>query len=179
VRHTEYFLPIEPLKHEAMEEQVFHDGHEKINIWVTGLFLVIALTAVVILAKLLSPSLEAGLSSLGAPKAVLGVIIAALVLLPESITAVKLALQNKLQISLNLALGSAIASIGLTIPSVAVISILFDLPLSLGINSVSIVLLVLSLLVGLMNLATGRASLLAGIVQLVIFCSYLFLTLVP
>ena len=100
-------------------------------------------------------------------------------LLPESITAVKLALQNKLQISLNLALGSAIASIGLTIPSVALISILFDLPLSLGVSPVSIVLLVLSLLIGVMNLSTGRASLLAGVVQLVIFCSYLFLTLVP
>ena len=179
VRHTEYFLPVEPLKQEAIAEQAFHEDHEKINLWVTGSFLVTALVAVVVLAKLLSPSLEAGLSQLGAPKAVLGVIIATLVLLPESITAVKLALQNKLQISLNLALGSAIASIGLTIPSVAVISILFDLPLSLGINPVSMVLLVLSLLVGLMNLATGRASFLAGIVQLVIFFTYLFLTLVP
>ena len=128
---------------------------------------------------MLSPSLEAGIQAIDAPKALLGVIIASLVLLPESITAVKLALQNKLQISLNLALGSAIASIGLTIPSVALISILFDLPLSLGVSPVSIVLLVLSLLIGVMNLSTGRASLLSGVVQLVIFCSYLFLTLVP
>ena len=179
VRHTEYFLPVEPLKREAIDLQHFHEEHQKINVWVTGLFLVTALVSVVVLAKLLSPTLEAGLSQLGAPKAVLGVIIAALVLLPESITAVKLALQNKLQISLNLALGSAIASIGLTIPAVVVISILFDLPLSLGINSVGIVLLLLSLMVGLMNLATGRASLLSGIVQLVIFFTYLFLTLVP
>jgi Ca2+:H+ antiporter len=116
---------------------------------------------------------------MGAPKTLLGVIIAALVLLPEGITAIKLALQNKLQISLNLTLGSAIASIGLTIPSVAIISIWFDLPLSLGINPVSMVLLILTMIVGIMNLATGRASLLSGIVQLVIFFSYLFLTLVP
>jgi len=179
VRHTEYFLPVEPLKQEAMEEQHFHETHEPINLWLTGLFLIFSLIAVVLLAKLLSPSLEAGIESIGAPKSLLGIVIAALVLLPESITAVKLALQNKLQISLNLALGSAIASIGLTIPSVAVISIVFDLPLSLGISPVSMVLLVLSILVGLMNLATGRASLLSGIVQLVIFMSYLFLTLVP
>jgi Ca2+:H+ antiporter len=106
-------------------------------------------------------------------------VIASLVLLPEGITAIKLALQNKLQISLNLTLGSAIASIGLTIPAVAVISILFDMPLSLGVNPVSQVLLFLTMIVGIMNLATGRASLLAGIVQLVIFVSYLFLTLVP
>ena len=147
--------------------------------WLTGGLLIISLISVVALAKLLSPSLEAGIQAIDAPKALLGVIIASLVLLPESITAVKLALQNKLQISLNLALGSAIASIGLTIPSVALISILFDLPLSLGVSPVSIVLLVLSLLIGVMNLSTGRASLLAGVVQLVIFCSYLFLTLVP
>lgn len=179
VRHTEYFLPVEPLKKEAIEVQNFQQEHEPINLWLTSLFLIITLVAVVALAKLLSPSLEAGIIAIGAPKALLGVVIAALVLLPESITAVKLALQNKLQISLNLALGSAIASIGLTIPAVAMISIWFDLPLSLGINPVSIVLLLLSLLIRLMNLANGRASLLSGIVQLVIFMSYLFLTLVP
>jgi Ca2+:H+ antiporter len=131
------------------------------------------------LAKLLSPSLEAGIEAIGAPQTILGVVIASLVLLPEGITAIKLALQNKLQISLNLTLGSAIASIGLTIPAVAVISILFDMPLSLGVNPVSQVLLFLTMIVGIMTLATGRASLLAGIVQLVIFMSYLFLTLVP
>jgi len=179
VRHTDYFLPIEPLKQEAIAEEEHYEHQKPINIWVTGLFLVISLVAVVGLAKLLSPSLEAGIEAIGAPKTLLGVVIAALVLLPEGITAIKLALQNKLQISLNLTLGSAIASIGLTIPAVAVISILFDLPLSLGVNSVSQVLLLLTMIVGIMNLATGRASLLAGIVQLVIFMSYLFLTLVP
>ena len=179
VRHTDYFLPIEPLKQEAIAEEAHYEHQKPINIWVTGLFLVISLVAVVGLAKLLSPSLEAGIEAIGAPKTLLGVVIAALVLLPEGITAIKLALQNKLQISLNLTLGSAVASIGLTIPAVAVISILFDLPLSLGVNSVSQVLLLLTMIVGIMNLATGRASLLAGIVQLVIFMSYLFLTLVP
>lgn len=179
VRHTDYFLPIEPIKKEAIAEEEHFESHKSINIWSTGLFLVISLMAVVGLAKLLSPSLEAGIEAIGAPKTLLGVVIAALVLLPEGITAIKLALQNKLQISLNLTLGSAIASIGLTIPAVAVISIWFNLPLSLGINSVSQVLLLLTMIVGIMNLATGRASLLAGIVQLVIFFSYLFLTLVP
>lgn len=179
VRHTDYFLPIEPLKQEAIEEVHHHEAQKPINIWLTGLFLVISLIAVVGLAKLLSPSLEAGIEAIGAPKTLLGIVIAALVLLPEGVTAIKLALQNKLQISLNLTLGSAIASIGLTIPAVAVISIWFNLPLSLGINSVSQVLLLLTMIVGIMNLATGRASLLAGIVQLVIFFSYLFLTLVP
>ena len=175
VRHADYFLPVEPIKQEAIDETVHFDDHQPINVWLTLLFLVISLISVVVLAKMLSPSIEA----VGAPKSLLGVIIAALVLLPEGITAIKLALQNKLQISLNLTLGSAIASIGLTIPSVAIISIWFDLPLSLGINPVSMVLLILTMIVGIMNLATGRASLLSGIVQLVIFFSYLFLTLVP
>jgi Ca2+:H+ antiporter len=173
------FLPVEPLKQDAIAEEEHFESHPPINIWLTGLFLIISLIAVVGLAKLLSPTLEAGIETMGAPKALLGVVIAALVLLPEGITAIKLALQNKLQISLNLTLGSAIASIGLTIPAVAIISILFNLPLSLGVNSVSQVLLLLTMIVGIMNLATGRASLLAGIVQLVIFMSYLFLTLVP
>lgn len=179
VRHTDYFLPVEPLKQEAIAEEEHFESHKPINIWITGLLLIICLVAVVGLAKLLSPSLEAGIEVIGAPQTLLGVVIAALVLLPEGITAIKLALQNKLQISLNLTLGSAIASIGLTIPAVAVISILFDMPLSLGVNSVSQVLLFLTMIVGIMTLATGRASLLAGIVQLVIFMSYLFLTLVP
>jgi Ca2+:H+ antiporter len=179
VRHADYFLPVEPIKQEAIDEIEHFDDHQSINVWLTLLFLVISLISVVVLAKMLSPSIEAGIEACGAPKTLLGVIIAALVLLPEGITAIKLALQNKLQISLNLTLGSAIASIGLTIPSVAIISIWFGLPLSLGINPVSMVLLILTMIVGIMNLATGRASLLSGIVQLVIFFSYLFLTLVP
>jgi len=179
VRHTDYFLPVEPLKQEAIDENNHFEDYHPINVWLTLVLLVISLIAVVVLAKLLSPSIEAGIEAMGAPKTLLGVVIAALVLLPEGITAIKLALKNKLQISLNLTLGSAIASIGLTIPAVAIISIIFNLPLSLGINPVSQVLLFLTMVVGIMNLATGRASLLAGIVQLVIFMSYLFLTLVP
>jgi len=179
VRHTDYFLPVEPLKQEAIDENNHFEDYHPINVWLTLVLLVISLIAVVVLAKLLSPNIEAGIEAMGAPKTLLGVVIAALVLLPEGITAIKLALKNKLQISLNLTLGSAIASIGLTIPAVAIISIIFNLPLSLGINPVSQVLLFLTMVVGIMNLATGRASLLAGIVQLVIFMSYLFLTLVP
>jgi Ca2+:H+ antiporter len=146
---------------------------------VSALLLAISLVLVVGLAKALSPTIESALQSLGAPKAVVGIAIAALVLLPESIAALRSALSNRLQTSLNLALGSALASIGLTIPAVALVSVWFHIPISLGVNSVGLVLLVLTMLVGILTLATGRATLLQGVVHLLIFFAYLFLTLVP
>ena len=116
---------------------------------------------------------------MGAPKTIVGIAIAALVLMPESIAAVRSAKANRLQTSLNLALGSALASIGLTIPTVAAISIYFDLPLSLGINPVSTVLLLLTLFVGLITLALGKTTLLQGIIHLIIFATYLFMSFNP
>jgi Ca2+:H+ antiporter len=146
---------------------------------VSGAFLFISLIAVVILAKLLSPTIEAVVSAAGAPKAVVGIAIAMLVLLPESFAALRAARANRLQSSLNLALGSALASIGLTIPAVAAIAILFDLPLSLGISSLNMTLMYLTFFIGALTLAIGRTTRLQGVVHLIIFCEYLFLSLVP
>jgi Ca2+:H+ antiporter len=131
------------------------------------------------LAKILSPSIESALTRMGAPQSAAGVTIAVLVLLPESFAAVRAALANRLQTSFNLALGSALASIGLTIPVVAMVSIAFALPLSLGLNAVELILLTLTLGVSILTLATGRTTLLQGVVHLVIFAAYIFLTLVP
>ena len=131
------------------------------------------------LAKALSPAIEAGVMAIGAPKAVVGIAIATLVLLPEGLAAVKAARLNQLQSSLNLSLGSALASIGLTIPAVAIISIWFNLPISLGINSVGIIFLFLTFLVSVLTLAIGRTTLMQGVVHLIIFFEYLFLSLVP
>ena len=104
---------------------------------------------------------------------------ALLVLLPESFAAVRAALANRLQTSFNLALGSALASIGLTIPVVATVSIVFALPLSLGLGPIELVLLTLTLGVSILTLATGRSTVLQGVVHLVIFAAYIFLTIVP
>ena len=177
VSHRDYFLP------KAIDRKVDHNLHAEkpsnTQAMVSGALLLISLIAVVILAKLLSPTIEAAVSAIGAPKAVVGIAIAMLVLLPESFAALRVAKANRLQSSLNLALGSALASIGLTIPAVAAIAILFDLPLSLGISSLNMTLMYLTFFIGALTLAIGRTTLLQGVLHLIIFFEYLFLSLVP
>jgi Ca2+:H+ antiporter len=145
----------------------------------SAILLLACLTTVVLLAKKLAPSLEAAVLRLGAPNAVVGVIIAAIVLLPEALAALRAARLNRLQTSLNLALGSALATIGLTIPAVSILSIYMHSKLALGIDSKSTVLLLLSLFVTALALRTGRTIILHGIVLVVIFAVYLFTTVVP
>lgn len=145
----------------------------------SAVLLLACLVAVVLLAKKLAPSLEAAVTRLGAPDTLVGVVIAAIVLLPEGLAAVMAARANKLQNSLNLALGSALASIGLTIPAVSALSLAMHTPLALGIDSKSTVLLMLSLFVTVIALRTGRTIILHGVVLLVVFVVYLFTIVVP
>jgi Ca2+:H+ antiporter len=145
----------------------------------SAILLLACLVAVVLLAKKLAPSLEAAVLRVGAPDAVVGVIIAAIVLLPEGLAALRAARANRLQNSLNLALGSALASIGLTIPAVSLLSLYMGTHLVLGIDNKSTVLLFLSLFITAIALRTGRTIVLHGIVLLVIFIVYLFTTVVP
>jgi Ca2+:H+ antiporter len=133
----------------------------------------------VLLAKLLSPAVEAAVREAGLPEAVVGIVIAALVLLPEGLAALRAARADRLQTSLNLALGSALASIGLTIPTVAVVTLGFHMPLALGIGGRDTVLLVLTLIVGTLTLGTGRTTILQGAVHLSLFAAYLFLSVAP
>ena len=173
IRHRDYFLPDDG-DHEA------HAPPPARNVALASLGLLIAsLVAVVGLAKTLSPTLEILVAQLGAPKAVVGIMIAALVLLPEGLAAFNAARLNRLQTSMNLALGSALASIGLTVPAVAVVSILLRQPLTLGLEPKEVVLLALTLLVSVVTLGTGRTTVLQGIVHLVIFAAFLFLAIVP
>jgi Ca2+:H+ antiporter len=174
VRHRDYFLPAEV----GSEEVHAPPPSDTIALLSAGLLLA-ALVAVVGLAKALTPTLETGIARLDAPKAAVGVVIAALVLLPEGLSALRAARANRLQTSLNLALGSALASIGLTIPAVAVVSIVLRQPLELGLGLKDEVLLALTLLVGVVTLGTGRTTVLQGIVHLVIFAAFLFLAVVP
>jgi Ca2+:H+ antiporter len=141
--------------------------------------LLVSLVAVVGLAKTLSSVVESAVGRIGAPAAVVGIIIAALVLLPEGLAALRNARANRLQNSLNLALGAALASIGLTIPTVAVVSLLMDRPIVLGLIDKEIVLLALTLIVGVITLGTGRTTLLQGVIHLVIFAAFLFFAVVP
>ena len=141
--------------------------------------LMAALAAVVLLAKTLSPALQAAVDAAGLPAAVVGVAIAALVLMPEGLAAVRAARADRLQTSLNLALGSALATIGLTIPTVAAVSLLIGFDLVLGLGERDTVLLVLTLFVAVLTLGTGRTTVLQGSVHLVIFAVFLFLAASP
>ena len=162
------------------EEQQQHASPPSNGVTAAGAILLLAcLAAVVLLAKKLAPSLEAGVARVGAPNAVVGVIIAAIVLLPEGLAALRAARANRLQTSLNLALGSALASIGLTIPAVSVLSLYMHTQLVLGIDNKATVLLLLSLFITAIALRTGRTIVLHGIVLLVIFVVYLFTTVIP
>ena len=174
VRHRDYFLPAD----DGSEDAHVPPPSRRTALISAGLLLV-TLVAVVGLAKALTPTLEMGVAWLDAPKAVVGIVIAALVLLPEGLAALKAAHANRLQTSLNLALGSALASIGLTIPAVAVVSIALRQPLDLGLGMKEVVLLAVTLLVGVVTLGTGRTTVLQGIVHLAIFAAFLFLAVVP
>lgn len=175
VRHRDYFLP----EVATGNEDVHAPPPPAKMAWISAGLLLACLGSVVLLAKSLSPTLEAAIVAMGAPKALVGIIIAAVVLLPEGIAAYQAARANRLQTSLNLALGSALASIGLTIPAVAIVSLATGWTLSLGIDIKSTVLLVLSLFVATLSLGTGRTTVMQGTVHLVIFAVYLFTTIVP
>ncbi len=177
VRHRDYFLPTHDT--ELVDPESHAPAPSNTKTLISVVLLLISLVAVVLLAKALSPSIESAIDTVGAPRSVVGIAIALLVLLPEGVAATRAAMANRLQTSLNLSLGSALASIGLTIPAVAFISISFDLPLSLGVDSLGMTFLALTFLLSLLTIAIGRATVLQGVVHLVVFAAYLFLSLVP
>ena len=175
VRHRDYFLPPDA----AHDEAAHAAPPSQARSWLSFGLLLVALVAVVGLAKQLSPSIESAVAAIGAPKAVVGIAIALLVLLPETWAAVRAARANRLQTSLNLAIGSALASIGLTVPAVVAASVWLELPLVLGLEAKDMALLALTFVVGAITLASGRTNLMQGAVHLVIFAAFLFLALVP
>lgn len=174
VRHRDYFLPAQTDDEDAHAPPPAN----RTTVLSAGLLLV-SLVAIVGLAKALTPSVEFGVAYLGVPKAVVGIVIAALVLLPEGLAALKAALGNRLQTSLNLALGSALATIGLTIPAVAAVSIVLGQRPELGLDAKGQFALMLTLLLSVITLGTGRTTVLQGIVHLVIFAVFLFFAVVP
>lgn len=175
VRHRDYFLPPVDSANEDVHAQPPSSRRALLSF---GLLLV-SLVAVVGLAKALSPSIERAVAAAGAPKTVIGIAIAVLVLLPETWAAIRAAGADRIQTSLNLAYGSALASIGLTIPAVALAAVQLSIPLDLGLKAKDIVLLALTFLVSSITLVSGRTHMMQGAVHLVIFAAFLFLALVP
>jgi len=176
VRHREDFVPGEELEREGPG----HDGRPARPEALRSLVLLLAaLVAVVGLAKVESSAIEDVVDAIGAPQSAVGVIIALLVLAPETLAAARNARRDRVQISFNLGFGSAMASIGLTIPTIAVASIWLDGPLILGLDSLQIALLVITAIVGALTVLPGRATLLQGGVHLVLFGTFLFFALSP
>lgn len=180
VRHRDFFLPVEPAEtgsEDAGEARstVPSDRRTALSLGV----LVMALVAVVGLAKVESPGIEDAVDAVGAPQSAVGVVIALLVLMPETLAAVRASARGRLQTSFNLAYGSAVASIGLTIPVVAVASIWLDGALVLGLSSTQIVLLALTAAVSGLTILPGRATLQEGCIHLVIAGAFVLLALNP
>jgi Ca2+:H+ antiporter len=173
VRHREYFLP------EDQDGDGVHDVPSRRTFWSSAVLLCVALAAVILLAKSLSPVLAGVITGAGLPFSFTGVIIAAVVLLPEGIAAVRAALANRLQVSVNLALGSGLATIGLTIPAVAMADLIGGFNIALGVSPAQTVLLVLALFVSALTLGNGRTNILFGAVHLSIFAMFLLISAVP
>lgn len=173
-RHRDFFLP-----HGDSTEEVHAPAPPNWIAWLSLGLLLLSLVAVVGLAKTLAPTVENAVEAAGMPQAVVGIVIAMIVLLPETGAAVHAAMRNRVQISFNLALGSALATIGMTIAVVAVTAISMKIPLELGLPPKEIAILALSLVLTLMTLGGGRATVLQGAVHLVVFAVFLFLAMVP
>ena len=173
VRHRDYFI--------ASNAGDNHEGPHASNrtIAVSACLLLVSLLAVVLLAKKFSQVVDAGAALIGAPPAFAGILVAFLILLPEGVAAVAAARRNDLQKSINLALGSSLATIGLTIPAVAIAAYALDKQLVLGLSAQDMVLLALTLLLAMLTLGSGRTNILFGLVHLVVFAVFMFLVFVP
>jgi Ca2+:H+ antiporter len=178
VRHRDYFLPLDE-DDDGIPDEEHAAAPSSRTALISLVLLLVALIAVVGLAKVESKTIESVVTDAGLPHTFVGVVIALLVLLPETLAAVRNASRNRVQISLNLSLGSAMASIGLTIPAIAIASIWLDGPLVLGLGATQIVLLALTAGVGVLTVMPGRATLLQAAVHVSICAAFLFLAASP
>lgn len=188
-RNREFFVPVElttsekkkrkPGEISIKSKNPEHSRPTKRDAGISLALLLVCLVAVVGLAKVESPAIESAVAAIGFPPTFVGVVIALLVLLPESLAAVRAARRDQVQISLNLAYGSAMASIGLTIPAIAVASIWLEGSLVLGLGPTQMVLLALSAFVGALTVVSGRATRQQGGVHLILFLAFIFLSIYP
>ncbi len=173
-RHADYF---------RAETRPSSDGDDAYPtnraVVVSVALLLVALGGVIVIAENFGSVLEEGLASVGAPEGVVGIIIAIVVLAPESITAVRAARRDVLQKSLNVALGSSLATIGLTVPAVAISNVILGRQLALGLSARDSLLLALTLFLSILTFGTGRTNILSGLIHLLVFAAFVFLTFIP
>ncbi|WP_304342961.1 calcium:proton antiporter [Chryseobacterium koreense] len=174
VRHRNYFV-VEEADHTAHEAE----PPSVLRTLISLVLLIVCLAVVIFMAKGLSPVIEHFVETMGAPRALVGVIIASVVLLPEGLAAIRAARNNQIQTSINLGLGSALASVGLTIPAVSVVCVIYDIPFVLGLDMKSIILLALSVFIVMLSLSRGKTNHLYGTVLLVNLAAYIFTVIVP
>ncbi len=172
IRHRDYFI---------IENNGGGDAGQTSTraLMLSVVLLLVSLLAVVLLAKKFSQVVDAGAAAIGAPPAFAGILVALLILLPESVAAIAAARKNDLQKSINLALGSSLATIGLTIPAVAVAAWALDKTLILGLDQREVVLLVMTFFISMLTFGTGRTNILFGLVHLVVFAVFVFMVFVP
>jgi Ca2+:H+ antiporter len=180
VRHRDFFLPVAQKGQKSLSEDEIHADPPSTGVALRSLgLLLVALVAVVGLAKLESPTIEQLVSAAGFPQSFVGVVIATLVMSPETLAAARAARQGRIQTSLNLAYGSSLASIGLTIPAIALASIWLEGPLVLGLGATQLVLFALTVVISVLTVVPGRATRLQGELHLVLLAAYLFLAISP
>lgn len=162
------------------DDHIHHDVHSG-SIGGHFIFLFAGLIGIVLLTEFVASSVENALDYLELPQtdAIIGAMIALVILMPEAISAIKASVRNQLQRGLNIALGSACASIGLTIPAVSVASLIADKPITLGLTSGDTILLFLALTMSVVSFNTGRTTLLTGLAHLVLFVAYAMLIIAP
>jgi Ca2+:H+ antiporter len=179
VRHRDFFLPVSEDGDGVIDEDEHAEPPSTRTTLLSLGLLLVALVAVVGLAKVESPAIEAGVDAAGFPQSFVGVVIAMLVLLPETLASVRAARLNLMQTSLNLAYGSAMASIGLTVPVIAIATLWVDTPLILGLGPMQMVMLLLTVIVSVLTIVPGRAGRLEGFVHLILFAAFVFLSINP
>jgi Ca2+:H+ antiporter len=173
IRHRDYFI----VESDGGGDDAAHASSRTLMLSVA--LLLVSLLAVVLLAKKFSLVVDAGAAAIGAPPAFAGILVALLILLPESVAAIAAARKNDLQKSINLALGSSLATIGLTIPAVAVVAYELDKTLVLGLEQREVILLVMTFLLSMLTFGTGRTNILFGLVHVVVFAVFVFMVFVP
>jgi Ca2+:H+ antiporter len=173
IRHRDYFI----IEGDGAGGDAGHTSNRTLMLSVV--LLLVSLVAVVLLAKKFSLVVDAGAAAIGAPPAFAGILVGLLILLPESVAAIAAARKNDLQKSINLALGSSLATIGLTIPAVAVAAFALDKTLILGLDQREMVLLVMTLILSMLTFGTGRTNILFGLVHVLVFAVFVFMVFVP
>ncbi len=173
-RHTTYFT-----MGDKPEEDDGHAGLDVRSIPFHAVLLLCYLVPVVLMAKKIAIPIDYGIRQLGAPVALGGFLVAALVLAPEAMGAIRSALDDRLQRAVNIFLGSVLATIGLTVPAVLTIGLMTGKEVVLGIAGSDLVLLLLTLFVSAVTFSAERTNLLQGAVHLVLFLAYLMLIFAP